>query len=100
MQSLFICDDLSILKYTFLLQKAKVVRSGKFSLFYTFKFATYAKHRFENGTLDDKKTIFQSLGQNFLLKDGKLSVELHKPFISIKKGMGKILEKKGQALTN
>ncbi|MBT3865328.1 recombinase family protein [Candidatus Peregrinibacteria bacterium] len=53
----------------------------------TFEFATYAKHWFETGTLDDKKSVFQSLGQNFLLKDGELDIELPKQFISIKNGL-------------
>ncbi|HCW32027.1 MAG: resolvase domain-containing protein [Candidatus Peregrinibacteria bacterium GW2011_GWF2_39_17] len=56
----------------------------------TFNFATYARYWFEEGSLEDKKRIFQTLGQNFLLKDEKLTVELHKPFITIKDGLKKI----------
>ncbi len=55
-----------------------------------FKFATHAKYWFEHGTIEDKKTIFQQLGQNFLLSDGKLTLELHSPFVAIQKGMEKL----------
>lgn len=55
-----------------------------------FKFATHAKYWFEEGDIEAKKTVFQNLGQNFLLKDGKLTVELHKPFAAIQEGMEKM----------
>lgn len=60
----------------------------------TFKFAAHARYLFGNGTLEDKKAVFQALGQNFLLKDRKLTVELHKPFIAIKEGMEKMRAQK------
>lgn len=55
----------------------------------TFEFAAYAKHNFDNGTLEDKRVIFQNLGQNFLLKDGKVGLDLHKQFMIIKDGVEK-----------
>ncbi len=51
-----------------------------------FQFATYAKYNFEQGTLEDKKVIFQTLGQNFLLKDRKLTLDLDKLLFVIRKG--------------
>jgi DNA invertase Pin-like site-specific DNA recombinase len=44
-----------------------------------FDFATSAKEKFKNGSVDDKRVILASLGSNLLLKDGKLSVSLEKP---------------------
>ena len=61
----------------------------------TFEFVTYAKYNFEHGTLEDKQKVFQALGPNFLLKDRKLLVELHRPFTVIKKGMEKTKAQKG-----
>ena len=46
----------------------------------SFKFATYSKYWFENGDLETKNNILKTLGSNFVLKDGKLSVHLQKPF--------------------
>lgn len=53
----------------------------------TFHFATYAKYWFEKGDYETKTIILRSLGQNLVLKDGKLSIEIHKPFESIKSGV-------------
>lgn len=53
----------------------------------TFNFATQAKETFEKGTLKEKRYIFQVIGQNFLLSDGKLSAELKTPFLMLKKGL-------------
>lgn len=52
----------------------------------TFTFCTYARHWFANGSLQDKRIIFEALGSNFLLKNRKISIELHKPFFIIEKG--------------
>lgn len=60
----------------------------------TFNFATYAKVWFEKGDYERKTHILQALGQNFWLKDGKLTVELHKPLLVLKKGLeNEVLEK-------
>lgn len=41
----------------------------------TFDFATYAQKAFATGDLQTKKEIFAALGSNFLLKDGKLTIQ-------------------------
>ncbi len=52
----------------------------------SFNFCVYARHWFKNGTLQDKRIIFEALGSNFLLKDRKISIELHKPYFHIQEG--------------
>jgi hypothetical protein len=51
-----------------------------------FDFATNAKNKFESGDVQVKKEIFSTLGSNFELKDGKLSITWHPWFIPIKDG--------------
>ncbi len=46
----------------------------------TFDFACYAHSRFLTGDLRTKKEILSALGSNFVLKDGKLTLSLHKYF--------------------
>lgn len=46
----------------------------------TFNFATYARVWFEQGDFETKTDILRSLGQNLVLKDGKLHIELNKPY--------------------
>lgn len=41
-----------------------------------FDFAVHASYWFEHGTLQDKRKVAARLGSNFVLKDGKLSVQL------------------------
>lgn len=53
----------------------------------TFKFATYARHWFEQGDYEAKTGILRTLGSNFVLKDGKLDIGLVKPYLMIKKGL-------------
>jgi len=55
----------------------------------TFKFATYAKHWFDKGDFEKKTHILQSLGKNFYFKDGKLSIDLEKPYLIMKQGFEK-----------
>lgn len=43
----------------------------------TFNFACYARARFNEGSQNDRRTIFLSLGSNFVLTDGKLTIDLH-----------------------
>ncbi len=45
----------------------------------TFEFACYAKHWFAEGDSETKREIFSSLGQNLILKDKIVRVELEKP---------------------
>ena len=47
-------------------------------------FVAKAKDSFQNGDIETKKAILLGLGSNFLLKDGKLSLELSRWFLPIK----------------
>jgi len=47
-------------------------------------FAETAKQRFENGSLETKRQILSLLGSNFLLTDGKLTIEVQKPILLMK----------------
>ncbi len=51
----------------------------------TFNFATYARKAFVMGGLQEKREIFAALGQNFLVKDKKVSIEANEWFVPIKK---------------
>ncbi len=51
----------------------------------TFYFATYARKAFMVGTLNQKREIFNALGSNFSLKDGKLSITANEWFVPIQK---------------
>jgi len=53
----------------------------------TFIFAARAKKNFQNGSLQDKRTILQELGSNLFLKDKELEIQLEKPFQIIEKGL-------------
>jgi DNA invertase Pin-like site-specific DNA recombinase len=55
-----------------------------------FVFASQAKDRFQNGLLEDKRTILQGLGSNLLLKDKKLLIQIEKPLILIEKGLNEV----------
>lgn len=46
-----------------------------------FNFAANAKKRFEEGTLDVKKSILTALGSNLLIKDKKLLIQTQKPLL-------------------
>jgi site-specific DNA recombinase len=48
-----------------------------------FNFACYARYWFRNGALEEKKTILQTIGSDFVLKDGKLSIQLQEPYFII-----------------
>jgi len=54
------------------------------SLFTVYSPATYSLIKWRNGDTQTKKDLVMGLGQNFLLKDGKLTLELHEWFIPIK----------------
>jgi len=49
----------------------------------TCNFAHNLSDRFRNGSLDEKKTILQTVGSNLQLQDGKLVLEPVKPFASL-----------------
>ena len=60
----------------------------------TFNFATYAKHWFDEGDVEVKTNILRTLGQNFYLKDKKLTIELQKPYLTLHEGLkNEILQK-------
>ncbi len=50
----------------------------------TFNFAKNAKYHFEHGTYEDKTLVLRTLGSNFYILDGKLCVDLIKPFLIFK----------------
>jgi hypothetical protein len=50
----------------------------------TFDFASCAKQRFVEGTIDEKKTIMKAIGSNLYLKDKKLTIQARTPFLLIK----------------
>ena len=52
----------------------------------TFHFATYARQRFITGGLEPKKEILLTLGQNPIIKDGKLVFEANEWLQPIAKG--------------
>lgn len=53
-------------------------------------FATYAKAHFESGDIQKQKEILEGLGQNFLLRDGKVALEQSPWIVPIKKGYPKL----------
>lgn len=55
-----------------------------------FNFATYAIYNFNKGSLQAKKEIFSALGENFILKDRKVSLELDEWLIPIQQGYAEI----------
>ena len=46
----------------------------------TFKFACYGRARFNDGSPDERRAIFLSLGSNFSLTGKNLSIDLHFPW--------------------
>jgi len=58
----------------------------------TFEFATYAKDWFEKGSYERKQVILNTLGQNFYMKDGKLSIDLKVPYLRLKEGFEQNIE--------
>ena len=51
-----------------------------------FDFATYARVRFADGSLMDKRDVLRTLGKNFTLKDGKLEITPNEWLIPIAEG--------------
>ncbi|MEN9389131.1 MAG: hypothetical protein RLY61_215, partial [Candidatus Parcubacteria bacterium] len=49
-----------------------------------FDFAYSARDKMENGSIAEKREVLANLGQNLLLKDGKLCIDLKKPFLVFK----------------
>ncbi|NKE72978.1 recombinase family protein [Candidatus Manganitrophus noduliformans] len=53
----------------------------------TLIYAHEAREKFENGTLEEKRTILQEFGSNLLLRDKKLIIEAEKPLIILEEGL-------------
>lgn len=51
----------------------------------TFNFARYARYSFANGDVRQKREIFSALGQNYVLKDKKVSIEANEWLVPIEK---------------
>ena len=47
----------------------------------TFEFASQATPTFQNGTLEEKRTILETIGANLVLKDRKLNIQAKKHFL-------------------
>ncbi|HPC30796.1 MAG TPA: hypothetical protein PK862_02595, partial [Candidatus Pacearchaeota archaeon] len=62
-----------------------------------FEFAVNARDRFINGDIETKKSIINGLGSNWVLMDGKVSMEAHKWLEPIIEGYSP-LEKEYKAL--
>ncbi len=60
----------------------------------TFDFIKTVKDKFNNGTIDQKKTILRVIGSNLVLKDKKLTIELRTPFKYVQKVAGELNDKK------
>ncbi len=60
----------------------------------TFQFATYAQLWFDEGDFEQKTRILRTLGQNLILMNGKLNVQLEKPYHILSEGLkNEILQK-------
>lgn len=66
----------------------------------SFDFATYARIRFEHGTMEQKRDILMTLGENLRLKDNKLLIEPSKWLIPIGKEYSKIYSVFNKVRTN
>jgi site-specific DNA recombinase len=60
----------------------------------TLTFASVARDRFQNGSLEDKRAILTRIGSNLLLKDQKLLFQAKKPFIILENGLKAIAAEK------
>jgi hypothetical protein len=56
----------------------------------TFIFAAYARKAFVTGSLDQKREIFAALGQNFLVKDKKVTIDGCEWFVPIQNAYSSI----------
>ena len=50
-----------------------------------FDFATNAREHFQRGDRETKKSILMALGSNFLIREGKLTFDIHPWFIPVRK---------------
>jgi site-specific DNA recombinase len=55
----------------------------------TFYFATYAKKEFDKGDYERKSEMLQALGQNFVLRDEKLTISMLPHLLTLKNGLEK-----------
>ena len=61
-----------------------------------FLFASEAIERFQKGTPDEKRSVFQQIGSNFSLRDKKLFIHAEKPFQIIEEGLKALQMKTGR----
>ena len=61
----------------------------------TFRFATHAIEGFQKGDMNTKREILKALGTNFLLKDGKIHLDLHPWFTPIREAIAETQRKHG-----
>jgi site-specific DNA recombinase len=62
-----------------------------------FDFSKQCRERFEQGNIEEKKTILRIIGDSFTLKDGQISYQLKKPFVVIEKGLNRIQKENNKA---
>lgn len=56
----------------------------------TFDFASTAIERFEDGDIEERKTILKAVGSHLILKDQKLTIEARTPFLKIQNALSEI----------
>ena len=56
----------------------------------TFNFVTTCQDKFENGTIEQKKTILKVIGSNLVVRDRKLYMEMRTPFEYIRSAVTEI----------
>jgi DNA invertase Pin-like site-specific DNA recombinase len=61
----------------------------------TLGFGHCAKDRFQNGSLEDKRSILMAVGSNFFLRDKKLLIQAKKPMANLKKMLSSIRDENG-----
>jgi len=66
----------------------------------TFKFACYARAKFNDGSPKDKRAILLSLGSNFILKGKILNLDLHQPWKLIAENKERVEEEVEEVRTS
>lgn len=60
----------------------------------TFDFVKNIKDKFQNGSIDQKKTILRVIGSNLVLKNKQLTIEIRTPFTYISKVVSELKDEK------
>lgn len=66
----------------------------------TFQFSSMAKNRFENGSIDDKRTILRAFGSNLIVNGKQLDITIRTPFEKIQNAIRGISEVRTQESTD